>query len=167
MLSKPTPGWHPDGIRVLAPFTLLVTGGYFLVLLAAGWSPGEPTGSGAPLHDAYLRATTMTWAGIVACQMGAALAVRTSHASLRQVGILSNRHLLRGIAFALIFAAAIIYAPPLQAIFKTAALPPRDLLVLACFPLIVRGPDELWKWRTRPHANTTASDSRHGERPSH
>ena len=131
---------------------LLVTGGYFLVLLAAGWSPGDPTGVGAPLHPAYLRATTMTWAGIVACQMGAAFAVRTSHTSLRQVGVLSNRHLLRGVAFALVFAAAIIYAPPLQSIFKTAALPPHDLLVLACFPLIVWGSDELWRWRARTNA---------------
>jgi magnesium-transporting ATPase (P-type) len=145
---------------------LLVTGGYFLVLLAAGWSPGDPTGAGAPLHHAYLRATTMTWAGIVACQMGAAFAVRTSHASLSQVGILSNRHLLRGVVFALVFATAIIYAPPLQSIFKTAALLPHDLLVLACFPLIVWGSDELWKWRTRAHAKVIGRDSEHGERPS-
>ncbi len=140
---------------------LLVMGGYFLVLLAAGWSPGDPTGAGAPLHQAYLRATTMTWAGIVACQMGAAFAVRTSHASLREVGVLSNRHLLRGVAFALLFAAAIIYAPPLQSIFKTAALPAHDLLVLACFPLIVWGSDELWRWRAR--TNALRSKPRPGE----
>jgi magnesium-transporting ATPase (P-type) len=142
---------------------LLATGGFFLVMLVAGWSPGDPTGAGTPLHHAYLRATTMTWAGIVACQMGAAFAVRTSHASLRQVGILSNRHLLRGLAFALVFAAAIIYAPPLQSIFKTAALPVHDLLVLACFPLIVWGSDELWRWHARTGA--VRSGSRHGERP--
>lgn len=76
---------------------LLVTGGFFVVLLAAGWSPGEPTGPGTALHQAYLRATTMTWAGIVACQIGAAFAVRTSRASLREVGLLTNRYLLRGI----------------------------------------------------------------------
>ncbi|HYB30978.1 MAG TPA: cation-translocating P-type ATPase C-terminal domain-containing protein [Solirubrobacteraceae bacterium] len=69
----------------------------------------------------------MTWAGIVACQMGAAFAVRTSRASLRQVGVLTNRHLLRGVAFAVRFAAAIIYAPPIQSVFTTAPLPPRDL----------------------------------------
>jgi calcium-translocating P-type ATPase len=131
---------------------LLVIGGYFLVMLAAGWSPGDPTGSGTPLHHAYLQATTMTWAGIVACQMGAAFAVRTSHASLRQVGVFSNRHLLRGVAFAVGFAALIIYVPPVQSIFKTAALPERDVLILACFPLIVWGSDELWRWRQRTQA---------------
>ena len=116
-----------------------------------------------PYTTHYLRATTMTWAGIVACQMGAAFAVRTSHTSLRQVGVLSNRHLLRGVAFAfaLVFAAAIIYAPPLQSIFKTAALPARDLLVLACFPLIVWGSDELWRWRAR--TNALRSEPRPGE----
>ena len=89
----------------------------------------------------------MTWAGIVACQMGAAFAVRTSRASLRQVGVFSNPHLLRGVAFALLFAAAIIYLPPLQSIFHTTALGPRELIVLACFPVIVWGSDELWRWR--------------------
>ena len=128
---------------------LLSTGGFFLVLLAAGWSWGAPTGSGTPLHHAYLTATTMTWAGIVAGQIGAAFAVRTSRASLLQVGVLSNRQLLRGVAFAVAFAAAIIYAPPLQSVFQTAALPARYLLVLACFPVIVWGSDELWRWRRR------------------
>jgi calcium-translocating P-type ATPase len=77
-------------LRLGAVEALLVTAGFFLVMLAAGWSLGEPTGTGTPLHQTYLEATTMTWAGIVACQIGAAFAVRTSRASLRQVGILST-----------------------------------------------------------------------------
>ena len=136
-------------LRLGALEALLVMGGYFLVLLTAGWSPGDPTGAGTPLHHSYLQATTMTWAGIVACQMGAAFAVRTSRASLREVGVFSNPHLLRGVAFAVLFAAAIIYLPPLQSIFHTAALGPRELIVLACFPVIVWGSDELWRWRLR------------------
>ncbi len=136
-------------LRLGALEALLVMGGFFLVLLTAGWTSGDATGPGTALHHAYLQATTMTWAGIVACQMGAAFAVRTSHASLRQVGVLSNRYLLRGVAFAIAFAAAIIYAPPLQSIFQTAPLPARDLLVLACFPFIVWGSDELWRGRRR------------------
>jgi len=54
-----------------------------------------------------------------------------------------------GIAFAVVFAAAIIYLPPLQSIFSTAALPAQDLLLLACFPVIIWGSDELWRWRLR------------------
>jgi len=136
-------------LRLGALEAVLVVGGYFLVLLTAGWSPGDPTGAGTPLHHAYLQATTMTWAGIVACQMGAAFAVRTSRASLRDVGVFSNPYLLRGVAFALLFAAAIVYLPPLQAIFHTAALGPRELIVLAWFPVIVWGSDELWRWHAR------------------
>ena len=128
---------------------LLVIGGFFLVMLTAGWSPGDHTGVGTSLHHAYLQATTMTWAGIVACQMGAAFAVRTSYTSLRQIGVFSNPQLLRGVAFAITFAAVIIYVPPVQSVFATTGLPPRDLAILACFPLIVWGSDELWRWRRR------------------
>jgi magnesium-transporting ATPase (P-type) len=98
---------------------------------------------GSPLHDAYLRATTMTFAGIVACQIGTALAARTEYASLRSVGLLSNPMLLWGIAFELLFAAALIYVPFLQDVFGTAALGPTELVLLASFPLIVWGSDEL------------------------
>ena len=136
-------------LRLGALEALLVMGGFFIVLLTAGWSPGDHTGPGTPLHHAYLQATTMTWAGIVACQMGAAFAVRTSHASLRSVGVFSNRHLLRGVAFAMVFAAAIIYLPPLQSVFHTAPLGAPQLLVLLFFPFIVWGSDELWRWRQR------------------
>jgi calcium-translocating P-type ATPase len=150
-------------LRLGALEALLVTGGYFLVLLTAGWSPGDPTGTGTPLHHAYLHATTMTWAGIVACQMGAAFAVRSNRASLRQIGVLSNPHLVRGVAFTLAFAVLIVYAPPFQSVFDTAALSPRDVLVLACFPFIVWGSDELWRWRQRnrdPALRRTASHPR-------
>lgn len=128
---------------------VLVLGGFFFVMLAAGWSPGAATGGGSRLHETYEQATTMTWAGIVACQIGAAFAVRTTYASWRQVGFLTNPHLLRGILFTLVFAAVIIYVPPVQAIFHTRALPPRDVALLVCFAPIVWGSDELWRWHVR------------------
>ncbi|MFI2652080.1 cation transporting ATPase C-terminal domain-containing protein [Micromonospora fulviviridis] len=57
---------------------------------------------------------------IVACQIGAARAARTERASLRSIGLATNRLLLRGIAFELAFAATIVTVPPLQTIFGTA-----------------------------------------------
>ena len=48
--------------------------------------------------------------------------------------MLSNPLLLWGIAFELAFAAALIYLPPLQPIFGTAALGPGELALLAAFP---------------------------------
>jgi magnesium-transporting ATPase (P-type) len=121
----------------------------FWVLLNAGWAPGDPTGEGSPLHHDYLLATTMTFAGITFCQIGTAFASRTTHASLREIGIFSNRWLLWGIAFELAFAAAVIYLPPLQAIFGTAGLGARELLVLLVFPGVVWGTDELRRWIVR------------------
>ncbi|MEY2513055.1 MAG: hypothetical protein QOJ89_413, partial [bacterium] len=121
----------------------LVTGGFLFVLLRAGWSPGDPTGPGTPLHHAYLMATTMSFAGITACQVGTAFASRTTRRSLREIGVLSNPLLLWGIAFELVFAAAVIYVAPLQGVFHTAGLGLPELALLAPFPVIVWGSDEL------------------------
>jgi len=130
---------------------VLVAGGFFFVLLRAGWSPGDATGAGAPLHHAYLTATTMSFAGITACQVGTAFASRTSHASLREIGVLSNPMLLGGIAFELVFAAAVIYVPVLQNILHTTGLGPAELAILASFPVIVWGSDELRRAWVRRH----------------
>jgi magnesium-transporting ATPase (P-type) len=111
--------------------------------------------SDSPLHDEYLAATTMTFAGITACQVGTALACRTTHTSLRSIGFGSNRLLLWGIAFELLFAAALIYLPPLQAMFGTASLGPVEIAILTVFPVVVWGSDELRKWflRSRERGN--------------
>ncbi|MFJ5546015.1 cation transporting ATPase C-terminal domain-containing protein [Micromonospora chalcea] len=77
---------------------------------------------------------------MVACQVGTALAVRTDRASLRSIGLASNRLLLWGIAFELAFAATIVTVPPLQAIFGTAVPGPA---ILIAFPILVWAPDEL------------------------
>jgi calcium-translocating P-type ATPase len=129
----------------------LVLSGFFFVLLRAGWSAGDPVAAGDPLHDSYVTATTMTFAGIVACQIGTAVAARTEDASLRSIGFFSNRLLLWGIAFELVFAAAVIYLPALRPIFHTAPLGSAELLFLLPFPFVVWGADEIWRWRRRRH----------------
>ena len=88
----------------------LVLAAFFVVLREGGWSPGDPVGEGTPLHTTYLTATTMTFAGIVACQIGTAVAARTEHVSLRSIGFFSNRLLLWGIASEIVFTAALVYA---------------------------------------------------------
>jgi calcium-translocating P-type ATPase len=127
----------------------LVLGGFFWVLWRAGWTSGADVSSGSPLHDAYLQATTMTFAGIVACQVGTAFAARTDHASLRSVGVFSNRMLLWGIASELVFLVALVYVPILQGAFGTAALGPTEVAILATFPFVVWGADELRRYRMR------------------
>jgi calcium-translocating P-type ATPase len=120
----------------------LVLAGFFFVLVRAGWHPGDAVGNGDLLHGAYLQATTMTFAGIVACQIGTALAARTEHASLRAVGFFTNRLLLWGIASEIAFGAALIYVGPLQHLFGTASLGWVELTILLPFPLLVWGADE-------------------------
>ena len=110
---------------------------------ALAGTPATRPASAHPLHHAYLQATTMTFAGIVTCQIGTAFAARTRRASLRSIGVFSNRYLLMGIAGELALAATFVYAPPLQALLGTAALPARDLLFLLPFPFVVWGADEL------------------------
>jgi len=127
----------------------LEMGAFFYVLSRAGWSPGDPTDVGAPLHHAYLQATTMTFLSMVACQIGTAFAARTERASLRSIGVFSNRLLLWGIGFELALTAALIYVPVFQDLIGTAALPAKDLLLVAPFPFIVWGADELRRWYLR------------------
>ncbi len=121
----------------------LVMGGFFVTLLRAGWQPGLPTGQGSPLNHAYMQATTVTWLGIVACQVGTAFAVRTGYASLWSVGVFRNRFLLCAIAFELAFAAVLIYLPAMHGLFGTAALTPAQLATVAPYPFVVWGADEL------------------------
>ena len=131
---------------------VLVMAGFFAVLWRAGWRPGDATGPGSPLHHAYLQATTVTFCGIVACQIGTAFAARTDRASLLAVGVFSNHLLLWGIGFELLFTAAVVYLPPLQGVFGTAALHPAQLALLAPFPFVVWGADELVRHARRRRA---------------
>lgn len=132
----------------------LTMGLFLLVLSRAGWTPGAPTGAGTPLHQAYLQATTASFAAIVACQIGTAFAARTQRSSLRSIGLFSNPLLLGGIAFELVFAAAVVYLPPLQAVFGTAALPGWVLALLVPMPVLVWGLDEIYRGLRRRASRT-------------
>jgi calcium-translocating P-type ATPase len=134
--------------------------GFFYVLSNAGWHPGDPVGAGHPLHHAYLQATTMTFLGMIAGQIGTAFAVRTRRASLRSIGVFSNRYLLGGIVGELLLAAVFVYAPPLQSLLGTAGLPVHDLVLLLPYPFVVWGADELRRYllrRREAHAARVAS----------
>lgn len=115
--------------------------GFFFVLLKAGWQPGDPVGPGSVLELDYRRATTMTFVGIVACQVGTALAIRTSRGKPRGFGSDPNWLLLAGIGFELAFTASLVFVPALHPLFGTAALRPVELLFIAPFPLVVWGTD--------------------------
>jgi len=149
----------PMLIRAWLFLGLMVAGlsiaGFFYVLTQAGWHPGDPTAAGTQFHHAYQQATTMTFLGMIFGQIGTAFAVRTQRASLWSVGVFSNRYLLLAIAAELAVAAVLVYAPPLQSLLGTAALPARYLLLLLPYPLIVWGADELRKYVIRHRAGGT------------
>lgn len=123
--------------------------GFFYVMLHGGWHPGAPVGVGTPLHHVYRQATTMTFLGMMAGQVGTVFAVRTQRASLRSVGVFSNRYLLAGIAAEMVLAALFVYTPPMQTLLGTAPLPASDLLLLLPYPFIVWGADELLRYALR------------------
>jgi calcium-translocating P-type ATPase len=146
---------------------VLVCAGFLFVLLQGGWELGDDVSPGSPLHATYLAATSMTFAGITACQVGTALACRTTHASLRSIGFASNRLLLWGIAFELAFAAALIYFPPLQDLFGMGPLGPGELAILAVFPVIVWGSDELRRAVVRRNRPDSSARGDIGAQPAH
>jgi calcium-translocating P-type ATPase len=127
---------------------LLVMMIFLATLQLGGWRLGDDVSSGPLLH-VWQQATTMSFLGIVACQIGTAMASRTQHASLRQVGVFTNRLLLWGIAYEIVFAAALVTVPPLQGVFGTATPDLWQVLFILPFPVLVWGVDELWRWNTR------------------
>ncbi|MEU5842644.1 cation-transporting P-type ATPase [Rhodococcus sp. NPDC047139] len=127
---------------------VLVMGLFLLTLVDGGWTFGADTSTGA-LHDTWREATTMTFLSIVACQIGTAMASRTSRSSLAQIGFTTNRMLLWGIAFEVVFAAAVVTLPPLQIVFGTEVPDLWLLALLVPMPVIVWGSDELFRWWRR------------------
>ncbi|MDP5309884.1 cation transporting ATPase C-terminal domain-containing protein [Streptomyces poriferorum] len=65
--------------------------------------------------------------------------------------MLTNPLLLGGIAFEVAFTAALVYVPALQDLFGTASLPLDIVVLIATFPVLVWGADELQRARRRSH----------------
>lgn len=115
---------------------------YFFVYISAGWRPGLEMAASGPIYE---RATTMFLAGIVACQIGNGLAIRTDRASIFTVGLFTNRLLLWGILSEVFILLALSYVPFLQNIFGTAPLRGTDWLFLLIFPPVQVLADEARK----------------------
>jgi magnesium-transporting ATPase (P-type) len=123
---------------------VLVTGLFLLTLHQGGWTLGADVSSG-PMHHVWEQATTMTFLGIVMCQVGTAFAARTQHASLRSIGLTTNPLLLWGIAFEVVFAAVVVGLPWCQSVFGTAVPPVGPLALLLPLPVVVWGVDEAFR----------------------
>jgi len=109
--------------------------GFFAAYWLAGWRPGMPL---AETGDLYRTATTMSLAGIVACQVGNAFACRSRRESLRAIGWHSNTTLLIAIAVEVGLLLLLIYTPAFAAMFGLADLGREHWALLAVFgPLLL------------------------------
>jgi magnesium-transporting ATPase (P-type) len=127
----------------------VVLSAFFLFLSSTGWSWGQPA---APSQHAHQEATTIVFLGIVLLQIGNAFACRTERVSVFRIGLLGNRFLLWGIAFELVFAAALIYLPLLQPLFGTAAVQATWWLYLLAFVPVIFLAEEARKALVRRRA---------------
>ena len=91
----------------------------------------------------------MTFLGMVAGQIGTAFAARTDRASLRSIGVFSNRAAALGHRLRARCRGDPDLHPGFQGLLGTAALDPGMLLFVAPFPFIVWGADELRRWALR------------------
>jgi magnesium-transporting ATPase (P-type) len=124
----------------------LSLGGFFFAYWVVGWRLGEPLAGGGLV---YTTATTMTLAGIVACQVGNAFACRSGRQASWRLGFASNRLLLIGIVVEVALLLSLIYAPPLQLVFGLAPLGIEHWGLLVAFgPLLFvceQGRKAVWK----------------------
>jgi len=125
-------GHGAQGVPVLGPLAAAIgMFGFFYAYMEHGWRFGDwaamaalghaPVGA-HPATGIYMAATTLTLTGIVMAQVGNGFAMRTHRQSIFRVGFFTNKMLLWGIFAEVAFQAAIVYLPPLQAVFSTASI---------------------------------------------
>lgn len=126
----------------------------FHTWMTAGWSFGQAT-VGDPL--AYAKGTTVVMAGIIAGQLGNFFFARTSSYSAFRLNPLRNRWLFLGIVSQVTILAAMVYAPFLQPLFRTASLSLADWIVLYSLAPMVLLIEETRKVVTKGLAKGPAS----------
>ena len=131
---------------------LLVISGYFWVLYSGGWQWGQTLAFTDPL---YLKATTMTFAGIVTAQIGNLVGCQTTRTSTFSVGIFKNKWVVRGILFEVLVLLSIVYVPYLQELFGTTSLGIAEWLYLAAFIPVMFLAEEARKYFTRRYGSRT------------
>jgi magnesium-transporting ATPase (P-type) len=106
----------------------------------------------------YVAATTVFFLGVVAGQIGSALACRTEVDPIHHLGFFSNRYLWGGIAGMILLALTLIFIPFLAEPFHMTPPPPQFWSMFVIFPPIVFGLDWLrklvrrrWEKRSATH----------------
>lgn len=129
---------------------LIIAAGAMVGCLSVWSAGGWHLGMSLRADDVvYVKGTTMTFAGIVVAQVGNVLACRTSRASILKTSLKSNKWIWLGIASQLTILSAIIYIPPLQALFGTTAIGLTEWAFLALLACVVVLAEEIRKWFAR------------------
>lgn len=115
---------------------------YLFVNMQNGWPNVPLAGGNDPI---YIKATTMSLAAIVFCQIGAVFNCRTEKQSVFKIGLFSNKRVNLGIVVEIILIVLLVYLPPLQKVFHTAPLGIADWLILCIWPPIVLLVEEIRK----------------------
>ncbi len=113
-----------------------------------------------PVQQVALLAVTVFHAGVVSSQVGNVFACRTEKARGRQLGWLSNRLILGGVAIELVIIFCLIYIPPLAQIFDHVPLPAYYWLFLGLFAPIVYSLDWIRKGLVRWLGGTAMGTNR-------
>jgi magnesium-transporting ATPase (P-type) len=133
---------------------------FYFAYWIAGWRPGQTLAAEGNL---YATATTMSLAGIVACQIGNVLVCRSARRPMLRLDWRNSRLLMVGVIVEIALLLAAIYMPFFASVFGLAPLRPVHWLFLATFPPILVVCEESRKWLAR----RAASRKRHSRTPQH
>jgi magnesium-transporting ATPase (P-type) len=155
---------------ILSQFVLLRTVLVALLMTAEAitlflWEYNSEILAGTRPEVALRGGQTMTLSAVIFFQVFYLLNCRSLRDSVFTIGLFSNPTVYAGIAVLLIAHAALVYWPPLQTVFGTAALVPRDLGIAALAGAGILPIVSVEKWlRSRaqkkrsPQVSTTAHD---------
>jgi magnesium-transporting ATPase (P-type) len=139
--------------------TLLCFAAFFALYRSFGYTgPVE-----LPEFDpVYITATTVFFLGVVAGQIGSALACRTEVDAVHHLGFFSNRYLWGGLAGMMLIALALVFIPFLAEPFHMTPPPPQFWSMFVIFPPIVFGLDWVRKmvrrwWEKKSAAHDSAA----------
>ncbi|MBC7264209.1 MAG: cation-translocating P-type ATPase [Chloroflexi bacterium] len=100
-------------------------------------------------HTARPTWQTMVFVTLTLSQMGHVLAIRSAQDSLFRIGLRSNKALLGAVLLTFVLQLLVVYVPLLQGVFKTVALPLRDLAISLILSMVVFWAVELEKFILR------------------
>jgi Ca2+-transporting ATPase len=92
---------------------------------------------------------TVVFTVLTFCQLAHVLVIRNDRDSLFSTGLLQNPALVGAVLLTVLLQLAVIYLPPLNAVFHTSPLSPQELAICVALPLVVVLAVEMEKWLSR------------------